>query len=291
MWRNRKEIIIMVINNDVEIKDRLTAVKINKHDFIKKFFEYVTSERILEITKNRGGYVEDIIDEIAELNSEKDIKIRTMDAIRILLDANIFMSVNGYWISNSGIYGYNSLKDSNPDIADFLSTETCDEGLYTFENGVTMWFASCFEDETKSYTNIAIYYDGIDFKIYVPVHGNHVSIIYKMPIGLGNDNVSAEYKEAATNFVDMMKNKISKETYRKVTEALYEIYDDDEIEEMMIDVMYLAKYNKYFDEDMRIRDITTNEKDEAYDVDAITDEIKLVFGINTETKEMDLFKK
>ena len=42
---------------------------------------------------------------------------------------------------------------------------------------------------------------------------------------------------------------------------------------------------------MRIRDIMTNEKDEAYDVDAITDEIKLVFGINTETKEMDLFKK
>ena len=78
MWRNRKEIIIMVINNDVEIKDRITAVKINKQEFIKKFFEYVTSERILEITKNRGGYVEDIIDEIAELNSEKDIKIRQL---------------------------------------------------------------------------------------------------------------------------------------------------------------------------------------------------------------------
>lgn len=281
----------MVINNDVEIKDRITAVKINKQEFIKKFFEYVTSERILEIVKNRGGYVEDIIDEIAELNSEKDIKIQTMDAIRILLDANKLTSVNGYWISNSGIYGYNSLKDSNPDIVEYLSTETCDEGLYTFENGVTMWFVACFEDETTSYTNIAIYYDGIDFNIYVPVHGNCVSTIYKMPIGLYNDNVSIEYKEAATNFVDMMKNKISRDTYRKATEALYEIYDDDGIEEMMIDVMYLAKYNKYFDEDMRIRDITTNEQDEAYDVDAITDEIKLVFGINTETKEMELFKK
>ena len=282
----------MVINNDVEIKDRITAVKINKQDFITKFFEYVTSERILEIAKNnKDVYVEDIIDEIDELKTEDDIKIRTMDAILILLDANDRTSVNNYGVSNCGLYGYNSYNTSQypeTDIANYLGTDKCSEGLFTFDNGITMWFVSCLDDEMVT-INVAIYYDGTDFRFYVPIHGNYVNTIYKQALGLGEYYVGETYKESAKEFMDNMMEKTSKEELSKATEFID--HNDEYINELLIDILYLAKYNKCFGEDRQIRDLITNEQDEVYDVDAIADEIKLVFSINTETKEMNLFEK
>lgn len=268
-----------VINSDVKLTSRLHAAVISKEDFWNKITKYVRSDKMLT-KRDFDDYdrkrIKTAQEELIEHLQKNEFADATFEVLRILLLTSNMTSVNGFWVSNSEPYGYNYKNGLDTHTFKCLDTDDCERGLYTFENGVTMWFLDADDDECHT-IKVAIYYDGNDFRIYCPVRGNYINLLTGMPVGIGTSYIRDEKRlEKIKAFIAAEKTKYTSEELEKLTQCCY---DEDEKSYRMVDILYLAKYGLCYDESDNIVDIETGESVEEYDIEAIKSEIQTVFGM------------
>ena len=275
-WTNMKR---TVINSDVKLTNRLHAAVISKEDFWNKITEYVRSDKMLtkrdfdDYDRKRIKTAQEELIEHLQKNEFADV---TFEVLRILLLTSNMTSVNGFWVSNSEPYGYNYKNGLDTHTFKCLDTDDCERGLYTFENGVTMWFFDADDDECHT-INVAIYYDGNDFRIYCPVRGNYINLLTEIPVGIGTSDIHDEKRlEKIKAFIATERTKYTSEELEKLTQCCY---DEDEKSYRMVDILHLAKYGLCYNESDDIVDMGTGELVEQYDIEAIKSEIQTVFGM------------
>lgn len=273
-----------VVNYDVKIAEKLKAVPISKEKFMDMLLIYLKSRKVWKKARISDDIIDDIkydIESYEEYLENKDYNMATFHIIVTLLTLHNFKSINGINLSSCEPYGYSNSKHmedyTDKSIVEYLSTDECRTGLYTFNNGVTMWFVDIYDDEVYT-INVAIYFDGNDFQIYAPLYGNYINAITKSPVNLGMERAPKDRINMANKFIEQEKKKYTAEDFRKITE--FADGDEDYINELLIDILYLAKYNKCYNEYKYIVDLATSqvEKDN-YDWKANKQEIMNIFSL------------